>query len=309
MDMELADLEAFVAVSDLLHFTRAADRLHVTQPALSKRIRRLEDTVGGPLLVRQYRDVRLTPTGRALAARARLILQASREALAFSQRAARGEAGLLRIGFGIASLLGLLPDVLLRFRRAYPDVQLQLRDMSTPDQIAALGRDDLDVGFVRLPVHDARLVVRPALDERLVAALGPRSPWDVRLGLRSLEREPFLLVSRVVSASFRDHVLDVCAASGFAPHVVQEASEIFTVLSLVRAGLGVSLVPRSASAMRLPGVRFRELALPEAAWDIGLAWRKDAGAEALVNRFVGMVPQMTSRTARHRARAARGSRG
>jgi DNA-binding transcriptional LysR family regulator len=304
MDVELADLEAFTVVADLLHFTRAADRLHVTQPALSKRIRRLEDKVGGPLLLRQYRDVRLTPAGRALAARARDILQRSREALVVSQRAARGEAGLLRIGFGIASLLGLLPDLLLRFRRAHPDVQLQLRDMSTPDQIAALGRDELDVGFVRLPVDDARLVVRRALDERLVAALGPRSPWNPRLGLRSLEREPFLLVSRAVSASFRDHVLDVCAASGFAPQVVQEASEIFTVLSLVRAGLGVSLVPRSAAAMRLPGVRFRDLALAEAAWDIGVAWRKDGAADALVARFVEMVPPAGSAGARSRGRAA-----
>src|SRR6476619_3234259 len=181
MDMDLADLHAIVVLAETLHFGRAADLLHVSQPALSKRIRRMEDRIGGPLLVRRYRDVQLTEAGRLLAERGRQVLQESAEALALSQRAARGEAGLLRIGFGIASILGLLPDVLLRFRRAHPGVQLQLRDMSTPDQVSALVGRDIDIGFVRRPASDERLVTRPVFDERLVAALGPRSPWESRL--------------------------------------------------------------------------------------------------------------------------------
>src|SRR5688572_7040514 len=138
MEVELADLAAVVALAETLHFGRAADRLHVSQPALSKRIRKMEEHIGGPLLVRRYRDVQLTEAGRLLAGRGRYLLNESAATVALSQRAARGEAGLLRIGFGIASILGLLPDVLLRFRRAYPAVQLQLRDMSTPDQVTAL---------------------------------------------------------------------------------------------------------------------------------------------------------------------------
>src|SRR5207253_7027816 len=138
------------------------------------------------------------------------------------------------------------------------------------------------IGFVRLPIADARLVVRPALDERLVAALGPRSPWTHRRGLRSVAAEPFIIIARARSASFYDHALAVCAAAGFAPRIVQEANELFTVLSLVGAGLGVSLVPRSAALMHLPGVRFRELTLPEAAWNIALAWHRDASTVPLV---------------------------
>jgi DNA-binding transcriptional LysR family regulator len=289
MGIDLGDLQAVVTLAETLHFGRAADRLHVSQPALSKRIRRIEEEIGGPLLTRRYRDVRLTEAGRLLADRGRQLLQQSSAAVALSQRAVRGEAGLLRIGFGIASILGLLPKVLLRFRRAHPDVQLELRDMSTPEQVAALGAGDIDVGFVRLPVSDDRLVVRPVLDERLVAALGPRSPWSPRLGLRSVASEPFIIVARARSASFYNHALAICAASGFTPRVVQEANELFTVLSLVGAGLGVSLVPRSTALMRLPGVRFREVKLGEAAWDIGLAWRRESADLPLVQRFVGMV--------------------
>jgi len=289
MDLDLRDLEALVVLAETLHFGRAADRLHVSQPALSKRIRKMEDRIGGPLLVRRYRDVRLTEAGRLLAGRGRYLLNESAATVALSQRAARGEAGLLRIGFGIASILGLLPDVLLRFRRAYPAVHLQLRDMSTPEQVTALVERDIDIGFVRRPVSEARLVMRPVLDERLVVALGPRSPWDSRAGLRSVAAEPFLIIARARSASFYDHALSVCAATGFAPRIVQEADELFTVLSRVRAGLGVSLVPRSAAVMRLPGVRFRKLSLPEAAWNIALAWHGDSTEAPLVKHFVAMV--------------------
>jgi DNA-binding transcriptional LysR family regulator len=298
MDVALDDLEAVVVLAETLHFGRAADRLHVSQPALSKRIKRLEERIGGPLLVRGYRDVRLTEAGRLLAGRGRHLIQESAATVALTQRAARGEAGLLRIGFGIATILGLVPDVLLRFRRAYPEVQLSLRDMPTPDQVSALANREIDVGFVRRPVSDDRLVMRPVLDERLVAALGPRSPWVPKLGLRSVAGEPFIIIARTRSASFYDHALSVCAAAGFAPRIVQEAGELFTVLSLVRAGLGVSLVPRSAALMRLPGVRFRELTISKAAWNIALAWHRDSDDAPLVRRFVEMVPIAAERRIR-----------
>jgi DNA-binding transcriptional LysR family regulator len=290
MDIELADLRALLALAETLHFGRAADRLHVSQPALSKRIQRMEARIGGPLLVRGYRDVQLTEAGRLLANRSRHLIGEASAALAVTERAVRGEAGLLRIGFGIASIIGVLPDVVLRFRRAHPDVALHLRDMSTPDQIKALVGGEIDVGFIRDRAVDDRLKMRPVLDERLLAALGPHSRWSRRAGLRSLASEPFIIISRSRSASFYDHVLSVCAAAGFAPRIVQEADELFTVGSLVRAGLGVALVPRSAALMRLPGVRFRELGMSEAAWNIALAWHRDSDAVPLVRRFLEAVP-------------------
>lgn len=309
MEVDLADYAAVVALADTLHFGRAADRLHVSQPALSKRMRKIEDRIGGPVLLRRYRDVRLTEAGRLLAERGRQLLRESAATIAFSQRAARGETGRLRIGFGIASIIGLLPDVLLRFRRSHPDVQLELRDMSTPDQVAGLVAGEIDVGFVRLPVTADRLVVRPVLDERLVLAVGRRTRWQSRAGLRSVAAEPFIIITRARSASFYDHALSVCAAAGFTPRIVQEANELFTVLSLVGAGLGVSLVPRSAALMQLPGIRFRELTIPEAAWNIGVAWHRDAASGPLVQRFVEMVrkarpaPRLSGR--RTRSAAAR----
>jgi DNA-binding transcriptional LysR family regulator len=295
MDIELEDLQALLALAETLHFGRAADRLHVSQPALSKRIKRMEARIGGPLLARGYRDVQLTEAGRLLANRSRHLIGEASAMLALTERAVRGEAGLLRIGFGIASIIELLPDVVLRFRRAHPHVELHLRDMSTPDQITALARGEIDIGFIRHRVADDRLQMRHVLSERLVAVLAPHTHWSTRAGLRSVANEPFIVISRARSASFHDHVLSVCAAAGFAPRIVQEADELFTVVSLVRAGLGVSLVPRSAALMRLPGVRFHELGIPEAAWNIALAWHRDSDRVPLVRRFLEAVPAAPAR--------------
>ena len=303
MDVNLTELRAFLTLADHLHFGRAADQLHLTQPALSKQIQRLEQKVGGTLVVRRYRDVRLTTAGQALVARARPLLRDVEMTMEAAQLAARGRLGTLRIGFGIATILELLPNVLLRFRSAYPDVELRMRDMSTPGQLQALVRGDLDVGFVRLPVDDPRIVARPILHERLVLALGPKSPWRSRLGLASVAHEPFITIARTTSASFYDHVVAVCRAAGFTPNIVQEASELFTVLMLVRAGMGVALVPSASVFRGVPGVRVRAVAPPEAAWDIGIAWSALRAREPLLEAFLELTqrfyrPKPRSRVAR-----------
>ncbi len=298
---QLAELRAFVALANHLHFGRAADELHVTQPALSKQIQRLEQRVGGPLVVRRYRDVRLTTAGQVLLARARPLLREAAATMEAATLAARGQLGVLRIGFGVATLLDLLPTVLLRFRSAFPRVDLRMRDMSTPGQLAALVRGDLDVGFVRLPVDDRRIVARPILHERLVAAVGSQRGWRSRDGLASVAHEPFITIARTTSASFYDHVLAVCRAAGFTPNIVQEASELFTVLMLVRAGMGVALVPSASVFRGIPGVRTWPLALPEAAWDIGIAWSADRAREPLRDAFIELARRFYRRKPRWRA--------
>jgi len=177
-------------------------------------------------------------------------------------------------------------------RASVPDVEVRLRDMSTPGQLAAIRRGDIDVGFVRLPVDDPGVATRTVLHERLMAVLGPRNRWRAGDGLASLAREPFVTIARSTSASFYDHVVAVCRAAGFAPDIVQETNELFTMLMLVRAGMGVALAPSSSAFRRPPRVRFRAIALPEAAWDIGLAWHVDRAEEPLVRAFVDLASRL-----------------
>ncbi len=294
MDLQPTELRAFVTLAEQRHFGRTADLLHVTQPALTKQIKRLEERIGGALVVRGYRDVRLTEAGQLLLPRARVVLQESAAALEAAQRAVRGELGMLRIGFGIASIQKLLPDVLKRFRAAYSGVEIRLREMTTADQVTALIRGQIEVGFVRLPVSDVRIAARPLLRERLMVALAGQAPWRARVGLASLAAEPFITIARSTSASYHDHVIAVCHEAGFAPRIVQETSELFTMLMLVRAGMGVALAPSSATLRTPPDIRFRPLTTPTAAWDIGLAWSTARAHEPALRAFVDIASKGAS---------------
>lgn len=287
MALELSELRSFSVLAQHLHFGDAAEALHVSQPALTKQIQKLEAKVEGPLLVRGYRRVSLTPAGEILRDRAQSLLREAEMVEEIARLAVQGKAGLLRIGFGIASLAAGLPDILTRFRRHFPAVQVSMRDMPTPYQIEALEQGDIDVGFVRLPIERPDLVTVPVLEERLVAAIPQGMPY--RKGLACLRNEPFVVIARSVSASFVDHVVRTCRAAGFSPRIVQEANELFTVLSLVRGGVGVSLVPRSTNLMHVPNVRLLDTGLDEAKWKIGLAWRKTDPLDPLVQNFVRLV--------------------
>ena len=289
MALELNELHSFVLLADHLHFGRAAEALHLSQPALTKQMQRLEEKVGGPLLLRGYRQATLTPAGEILRERARSLLREAEIAEEMTRLAVDGKAGLLRIGFGIASLAAGLPDILARFRKHFPEVQVSMRDMATPDQVEALERGDIDVGFIRLPVERDGLVTLPVLEEMLVAAVPRNMPY--RKGLASLRNEPFVVIARSVSASFFDHLVQTCRAAGFSPRIIQEVNELFTVLNLVQSGAGVSLVPRSTRLMRVPRVRLLDTGVAEAKWKIGLAWRKTDPSNSLVRNFIDLAGQ------------------
>ncbi|HTY85009.1 MAG TPA: LysR substrate-binding domain-containing protein [Silvibacterium sp.] len=294
MTLDIGDLRSFVTLSEQLHFRRAAEILHVSQPALSKQIRRLEDRLGGPLLIRRSHGVHLTPAGQVLVEHARPIIEDATSAERVTRLALKGEAGTLRVGFGIAVLARGLPNLMLRFRKRYPNVDLSVRNMSTSDQLQALSERRIDVGFVRLPVHSQEIATIPAVRERLMIVLSEQATYDTRKGLAALRHAPFILPWRGDSASFYDHVFRTCRAAGFVPRVVQEADVFFTVLNLVRAGLGVSVAPSAVQLMRVPQIRFAETRIPEAEWSIGIAWNRLGTRSTLVENFIQMARKLPS---------------
>lgn len=291
MDLELQQMRSVVALADHLHFGRAALALHVSQPALTKQIRKIEETLDGPLFIRKPRQLALTRAGEVFVARARPFLQEAQLAADLFHRAMRGEAGLLRIGFGIASLASGLADVIRRFRTGFPGVQIGMREMSTPAQLEALENRALDVGFVRVPVSTADLSAFPLFRDRLVVAVGPYTRGTPRGGLEAFARSPFIAVARSASASLYDHVLRTCRSAGFTPRITQEVGELFTVLNFVRAGAGVALVPNSTKVMKVPRVRYVETGVPAGVWNIGIAFHKSSSADQIVTNFVSIVRQ------------------
>jgi DNA-binding transcriptional LysR family regulator len=295
MHLQSDELQPFLVLAEELHFCKAAERLYISQPALSKQIRRLEEKLGGPLFTRTRRKVALTETGRVLIPIAEKLARESRIAFDAAHAAAQGRAGILRIGFGIASVSSVLPRTILRFRRENPLVELYMRDMSTPSQIAALLDGKIDIGIVRIPVAHTELDSRPLFSDRLVAAVPRSVPYRRTERLAGLRDRPFICLPRSVSETFHEHVFSLCRRAGFTPRVVQEASELFTILNLVRAGLGVSLVPSSAVLLHVPGVHFHDLQMPEAEWRIGVAWNKQAEKIGLIARFVTTIQSVVAK--------------
>jgi len=287
--MELYEMKAFLLLASELHFKKASFRMHLSQPAFSRLIQRLEEKCGGALFVRNRRKVFLTEAGRTLLPLAERIVRETQTALDRMHEVNEGKAGALRIGFGIASVCDILPRAILRFRKAFPLVELSMRDMSTPSQIAMLQRGEIDLGIVRFPVLQPGLDGFPLFDERLVLASSVSFPFHSRQGLAGLSDAPFVILPRNVSTTFHDHVMAVCRSAGFSPRVVQEAGELFTILNLVRAGLGVSLVPKSASKMNVPGVNYHNIEGEVAQWMIGPVWKMDSEKRILITRFCDVL--------------------
>ena len=284
--MELREVRSFVILAEQLHFGRAAHLLNLSQPALTKQIRRLEEEVGGALLIRSQHGTQLTALGREFLRGARSSVRDFDELLERTRQMASGETGRLRIGFGFHTF-ELVPRIVVRLRKSVPSIEISLRDMSTAEQIEALRAEKLDLGFVRLPVP-GEFETRPVIEDSvmLVSSLSANHPAD--LSLDACRDKPFVLISRERSPTFHHHVLALCAKHGFHPRIVQEVPEVTTALALVRAGLGLTMIPQSFGTTRFAGVRFHILKDPAARWKVGAAWRK-GDTNPLVHRFLVLL--------------------
>ena len=286
-NIELRHLRYFLAIAEDLSFSKAAERLGIAQPPLSQQIQRLEALIGHELFERRPR-VKLTAAGEALLPAARRALAQVEQGVDATHRAARGEVGTVTVGFAASMILSVLPEVVRAFRKDYPAVDLNLRELSSAAQIEALRDSRIDVAFLREPtVSDGDLRFERIQDEPFIAVLPPEHPLTQRrrIPLASLAGEPFVHFPRPIAPGLYDRILGFCQTAGFQPVVVQEALEWITIVGLVEAGMGVSLVPESFRKLKWGRVAFRPLESPGASLRIMLGWRPD-GARPAVQAFL-----------------------
>ena len=284
--LDLRQLRYFAILAEELNFGRAAARIGIAQPPLSKQVAAMERQLGVVLFRRTKRTVALSEAGLALLPAARRILADVARAEAAAQQAGRGEAGNLRIGYtGVTVFARMLSDLIRRYRRHYPGVAVSLVELHTVEQLEALVEGRIDLGFVRLPLvdPDARIAVRELYAEPLIAALpaGHKAARAARVPLASLAAEPFIVFPRGVTPGFFDTVIAACREAGFSPRVVQEAAQFTSLVGLVAAGLGVSLVPRGLDRLKLDGVVYRPVSGTTALAPVGLAMRRGDPAPAV----------------------------
>ena len=296
--MELRHLRYFIAVAEELHFTRAAQRLHIGQPPLSHAIQMLEADVGALLFERSKRWVRLTPAGKLFLADARGILLMADQAAETARRAQRGEAGELRIGFTSSTpFTPLFAAVINRYRQQFPLVSLRLQEMVTSRQMEAITQRSLDLGFIRPPdgvsgvnTGSDTLTFSKLRKDNLVVVLptahglAPRK----KIAVKELASEPFVMYPHTAGVGIYPQIYSLCHAAGFVPHVAQEAGESSTIIGLVAAGCGISILPNSFERIQMEGVCYRPLSDAGAGTALLLAQRKAEHAP-LVDAFVALA--------------------
>ncbi len=294
---DLRQLRYFIAVAEELSFTRAALRLHLSQPPLSQQIQSLEQDLGVRLLERTKRSVALTEPGRIFLEQARQILAKVDEARSQMVAAAAGYTGQLRLAYTVSvSFHPAMPQALLRFGQMAPNVRLQLSEMYTEPQFAALLAGQIDVGFVRdEPAHeqDARGLRLGMIDrEPLLLALPAGHPMASRDSLRLAEvaGDAFVSQPRELAATLYDRLVKLATRAGFQPSIIQHAQQINGLLALVAAGLGLALVPASMRTVRLAGVCYVPLEDPDAYLLLAVACRADDHSPAL-QQFLATVAE------------------
>ena len=294
--MELRHLRYFIAVAEELHFTRAAERLHIGQPPLSHAIQMLEADVGAQLFERTKRWVRLTEAGKLFLTDARRILALSEQATETARRAQRGEAGELRIGFTFSTpLTPLFANVINRYRQQFPAVSLTLHEMATLPQLDALGLRTLDLGFIRPPeLAVPQAIALTALrEDPLMAVLPSALPLCARksVGMKDLEDLPFVMYPQNAGTGIYPQIFRMCREAGFVPRIGQTAGEASTIIGLVAAGCGVSVLPASFDRIRMDGVCYRPIDDKSATTTLLLARRKGEDAP-LVEAFIALAEQV-----------------
>lgn len=280
---DLSQLRCFVAVAEELHFGRAATRLHMTQPPLSRQIQLLEHAVGVQLLERSSRSVRLTAAGEVLYRDAVALLRHAQQAADAAERTGKGLAGRVVLGYTAVAGYALMPGLLAAAGQALPDIEIVLEEMVSSDQLRALAERRIDLGFVRPMETSADLQYQRVAREPMLLAIPAGHPLARKPRVRQadLAGQPLIMYSRREGQYFHDRIVGLFASAEARPRYLHHIGQTHTIMALVRAGIGLAIVPASAQHLRFENVAFKPLWRRDVQAEVYLAWRGDSRNPAL----------------------------
>lgn len=259
--MDLRHLRYFVAVARERNFTRAAEILNIAQPPLSRQIQILEEELGVVLLTRNSRSVQLTEAGRLFYEQSLQVLGRVEQMRAATRRVGLNQRTMLSIGFVASTLYGGLPPLVRKLRQREPDLDIQLVELMSLQQIQALKEGRIDIGFGRVRHSDPNVVGVVLREERLIVAIPQDTPLakdDSPLPVTALTGQKLIVYPKEPRPGFADQVLNLLHGHAAQPSEVQEVREIQTALGLVAAEAGLCVIPSSARQMR-SDVHYRRL--------------------------------------------------
>ncbi|MEV6773559.1 LysR substrate-binding domain-containing protein [Nocardia sp. NPDC051030] len=286
----LRQLRYFIAVAEELHFGRAAERLRIAQPALSQRIRKLENDLGARLLDRDSRRVELTEAGQILLAEARDLIARWERTRSLVGKAHRGEIDALRVGVPPELAGRVLAAILTAFESR--EVRVDLQELTTAEQVRLLADRQLDAGLLQHPVDVVGLESGPAVDTPLGVVLPRDSPLAARasLTLADLAGQGLVIFPRAAAPGLYDATLRTCWEHGFRPTSVQHARNPEFVLGMVLSGRGVAF-DQGMVAQKEPRVVWRPLPPGSLSWRFALAWPA-AAPHPLVRELADLIVEV-----------------
>jgi DNA-binding transcriptional LysR family regulator len=287
--MELRHLRYFIGVAEEENVSRAALKLHVSQPALSRQIRDLEDELGFLLLERSAKSVRLTEAGRAFLIEARAVLQRAEDAVKAARAIATGGSGELHVGYAPSLTARILPPALRAFQAQLPSVRVKLHDFSTEEMLAGLREGKLQIAFVvRLtPAMLRGLHFQELARDPMCLAVAPKHPLAGRrtVTLAEVAREPLITYSRKDYPDAHEHLAGMFAAIKAKPRIAEEHDSVSSLIAAVESGAGVALAPQSLTCTAGPRLKLIPISPAPEPLVVGAAWSKD-GLTAAAERFL-----------------------
>jgi DNA-binding transcriptional LysR family regulator len=303
--LDLFQLRCFVAVAEELHFGRAAARLHMTQPPLSRQIQLLEHALGVQLLERTSRSVRLTAAGAVLYQDAADLLRRADKAADAARRTGQGAAGRVVVGYTAVAGYALIPGLLAACGRAFPDIRIVLEEMVSLDQLRALEAEAIDLAFVRPRHASGTLQYHLVSREPMLLAIPAKHLLAAKARIRreDLAGQPLIMYSEREGRYFHDKIVALFPATTRPPEYVHHIGQTHTIMALVRAGIGLAIVPASAQHLRFENVVFKPLWRSDVLAEIFLAWRDDERNPALRTIREFIVRQLAHAPAERRRTA------
>lgn len=298
--MDIRHLKSFIVVAEELNIGRAALRLHISQPPLTRQIQQVEQELNVQLFVRTPRGVELTQAGDMFLAEARNIRYLMEQAIERTVRAGQGKLGRLDIGIFGTGILSVIPQLLQLFRYTHPDVKVILHTMTKGEQIEALRQKRITIGFHRMPLVHPDIENLLLINEALYLAVNEDHPLSQQesVSFMDLDKQPLVLFPRGDRPNFVDKVIELCSTMGFTPDVSQVVGDAVTGVALVAGGFGMSIVPKSATTLKLPGVVYRPFsnAFPTHV-DLSCVHRKD-DQSAILQAFLAVIQEFKATLAR-----------
>jgi DNA-binding transcriptional LysR family regulator len=288
--IENRHLRYFLEVAQTLHITRSAERLRIAQPALTQNMQQLEEELGVSLFERKGKRLSLTEAGKIFEREAEHSLRVFQGAQLAAQRAVRGEAGRVVIGFQSTAGLAIVPRLLKRLQQKYPEIEVSLREMGTDAQRKALRQNEIDAGIM-YTLSDNEFARHNLTPEPLIIALPESHPLANResIALKEVSEEAFILPAREVAGALYHAVLAECAESGFEPRCVREIATAPAALGLVSSGFGVSVLPASVQVLSRQCVVLRPIRDSRLQVQLSMLW-SSANPCPMIPKLVECLP-------------------